>query len=82
MTVKNNNINKNMNVFGKLPKTKPEADLLKLSIADLLRQIPESWSEFDSDILTTIQARVLFLMVAADLPPVTGAGDCAAIAET
>jgi len=56
-----------MDISEKLPKTDAEVDMLKPSIAELLRQIPESWSEFDSDQLTAIQSRVLYLLVAAGM---------------
>jgi len=55
------------NISERLPKTDAEANLLTPAIADLLRQIPENWSEFDSNKLTAAQSRVLFLLVAAGI---------------
>ena len=55
------------NISERLPQTDAEANLLTPVVADLLRQIPENWTEFDSDTLSAVQSRALFLLVAAGI---------------
>jgi hypothetical protein len=55
------------NVSERLPQTDDEASVLKPVIADLLRTIPETWTEFDADALTAVQSNALFLLTAAGM---------------
>lgn len=51
----------------RLPATDAEAELLLPVIGEMLREVPESWGEFDLDALSHVQENALYLLTEAGM---------------